>query len=82
MNNLPNSSSNNKLFIIQDAAKYLKVSTKTLRRWDAAGLLVPLRTTGNQRRYTLQQLVEFKKNKKELKKQLHNVELAAAIEAG
>jgi predicted site-specific integrase-resolvase len=31
-------------------------STKTFRRWEAAGKLVPTRTVGNQRRYSLEAL--------------------------
>ena len=41
---------------IQDAAEFLSVSSKTLRRWEASGKLVPIRTKGNQRKYTRQQL--------------------------
>ena len=43
---------NNKLLTIQEVADILRVSTKTLRRWDQAGRFVPIRTAGNQRRYT------------------------------
>jgi len=35
-----------KLLTVQEAASFLGVSTKTLRRWDKAKLLVPLRTVG------------------------------------
>lgn len=38
---------------IGTAAKALGVSTSTLRRWEASGRLVPVRTEGNQRRYNL-----------------------------
>ncbi|MBA3724820.1 MAG: MerR family DNA-binding transcriptional regulator, partial [Candidatus Levybacteria bacterium] len=47
------------LFTIQEAAQFLGVSTKTLRRWDASGRLQPERTVGNQRRYTLSELQLF-----------------------
>lgn len=50
------------LLSIQEAAKILGVSTKTLRRWEARGILVPQRTTGAHRRYTLEQIENFKKN--------------------
>ena len=57
MDHLPN-----KLLTVAQAAYFLGFSTKTLRRWDMAGQLVPQRTIGNQRRYLLSQLIEFKKN--------------------
>lgn len=41
---------------IKEAAAYLKVSVSTLRRWERKGLIVPLRTAGNRRRYTKKQL--------------------------
>ncbi|MEW6764107.1 MAG: IS607 family transposase [Pseudomonadota bacterium] len=42
-----------KLVPIRVAATALGVSTSTLRRWEASGRLVPLRTEGRQRRYDL-----------------------------
>jgi excisionase family DNA binding protein len=42
-----------KLLSIGAAARTLGVSTSTLRRWEAAGRLVPVRTEGGQRRYDL-----------------------------
>src|SRR4051812_45666316 len=45
---------------IKEAALYLGVSTKTLRRWEAKGLLTPQRTAGNQRRYLLAELDTFR----------------------
>ncbi|PIS14646.1 hypothetical protein COT64_01605, partial [Candidatus Shapirobacteria bacterium CG09_land_8_20_14_0_10_39_12] len=57
MPNLPQ-----KLFTIQQAADFLGVSTKTLRRWDKSGRLLPQRTAGNQRRYQQNLLDEFKNN--------------------
>src|SRR3989344_8306619 len=44
---------------IQEAANILRVSTKTLRRWDKQGTLVPQRTAGNQRRYSRSQVESF-----------------------
>ncbi|NIT04449.1 MerR family transcriptional regulator [Candidatus Saccharibacteria bacterium] len=41
------------LLPISEAANYLGVSTKTLRRWEKQGRISPYRTRGNQRRYTL-----------------------------
>ena len=55
---------NDKLLTIQEAAKVLGVSTKTMRRWDASGRLSPQRTVGNQRRYSMPTLEEFLKQKK------------------
>ncbi|HSX40305.1 MAG TPA: MerR family DNA-binding transcriptional regulator, partial [Candidatus Saccharimonadales bacterium] len=51
---------NDRLLTIQEAAKLLKVSTKTLRRWEKQGKLIAQRTIGNQRRYTLTQVTAFK----------------------
>jgi len=42
-----------KLLSIGAAADALGVSTNTLRRWEAKGRLVPMRTEGGQRRYDL-----------------------------
>ena len=44
------------LLTIKDAAKLLGVSTKTLRRWESSGHLIPQRTIGNQRRYSKNEL--------------------------
>src|SRR3990172_11987868 len=49
----------NQLLSIQEAARRLKVSTKTLRRWETRGVLIPLRTQGSHRRYTLNQIDSF-----------------------
>lgn len=38
---------------ISEVADKLKLSTKTLRRWEESGKFTPSRTEGNQRRYTL-----------------------------
>jgi len=43
----------NKLLSITAAARALGVSASTLRRWEAAGKLVPSRTKGGQRRYDI-----------------------------
>lgn len=49
---------------IKEAAKLLKASEKTLRRWEARGILIPLRTSGGHRRYDLRDLKKFKVHKK------------------
>ena len=59
MNSLPD----NDYLKIQEAAKLLRVSTKTLRRWESAGKLVPTRTSGGHRRYTISQIDEIRKPK-------------------
>jgi len=43
----------NKFVPISVAAAALGVSTSTLRRWEASGRLMPIRTEGGQRRYDL-----------------------------
>jgi len=47
-----------KILTIQDVSQRLDVSTHTLRFWEKelAGVIVPLRTKGGQRRYTLEHL--------------------------
>lgn len=58
---MPNSKST---LSINEAATILGVSNKTLRRWEQAGKLVPLRTQGGHRRYTTEQIISYKKQKK------------------
>src|SRR3989344_92774 len=53
----------NKLFSIQEVANLLGVSAKTLRRWEEKGILAPHRTPGNQRRYTQEQIDNFKRQR-------------------
>ena len=45
-----------KLVTITEASKILGVCATTLRRWERDGKLVPIRTPGNQRRYSLHAL--------------------------
>ena len=54
----------NQLFSIKDVANILGVSGKTLRRWEEKGILVPHRTPGNQRRYTQDQINNFRQQKR------------------
>ncbi|MEX2007867.1 MAG: helix-turn-helix domain-containing protein, partial [Candidatus Levyibacteriota bacterium] len=44
---------------VQEVAKLLRVSTKTIRRYDKSGILVPTRTDGNHRRYSREQVSAF-----------------------
>ena len=48
------------LLNVSQAAKRLSVSAVTLRRWEKQGKLIPQRTAGNQRRYSLSQIKNFK----------------------
>ena len=45
-----------RLLTIKQAAQYLNVSQDTMRKWDAAGKLTPLKTSGGHRRYRKSQL--------------------------
>ncbi|QQG47494.1 MAG: MerR family DNA-binding transcriptional regulator [Candidatus Woesebacteria bacterium] len=45
---------------INEAAGFLKVSTKTLRRWEQQGILTSIRTKGGHRRYSLQYIQNIK----------------------
>lgn len=65
MDSLPSTNQNpqNSLFTVSQAAEFLNVSAKTLRRWESKGVLVPLRTTGGQRRYQKSTLEQFKTKK-------------------
>ncbi|MBI2268714.1 MAG: MerR family DNA-binding transcriptional regulator, partial [Candidatus Blackburnbacteria bacterium] len=44
------------IFTVSEAAKFLGVSSDTLRNWEASRKLIPQRTRGGQRRYRLAQL--------------------------
>ncbi|MHB2010054.1 MAG: MerR family transcriptional regulator [Acidobacteriaceae bacterium] len=44
---------------IRKAAQILAVNISTLRKWEKAGKIMPLRTPGGHRRYTEAQLQEF-----------------------
>ena len=52
-----------KFVSIQEAARILGVSTKTLRRWDKKGILTSYRTQGDHRRYPLTQITNFKEQR-------------------
>ena len=69
-----------KLLSIQEAAKILKVSTKTLRRWEGRSVLVPQRTDGNHRRYSSSQIEQFSQEQKNKKRQKIEALLGAAEE--
>ena len=46
---------------IRDAASYLGVCNKTLRRWESRGYILPQRTQGYHRRYDSDALIQFQK---------------------
>ncbi|WP_071394989.1 IS607 family transposase [Bacillus tuaregi] len=51
------------MFTIREAAEMLGVATSTLRRWENEGKIKSVRTTGNHRRYTVEELSKIKKVK-------------------
>lgn len=51
-----------KFIPISKAAKFLKVSPDTLRNWEKAGKILPSRTYGGARRYSLVELQHLKKH--------------------
>ena len=50
---------------IKRAADLLGVTTKTLRNWDAAGKLCPIRTFGGHRRYSILSIEDIISNEQE-----------------
>ena len=48
-----------RLLSIKDTASYLNVSQDTLRKWDKADKLKPLKTSGGHRRYDTDTLDDF-----------------------
>jgi excisionase family DNA binding protein len=46
----------------KECAQYLRVSPFTLRKMEQQGLIVPSRTPGGHRRYTLEMLNEYLEN--------------------
>lgn len=52
------------LYTIQEVSSILGVSPKTLRRWEDNGLIKPIRTAGNQRRYLLEDVKTLERRKK------------------
>lgn len=56
-----------KFLTITQAAKVLKVSPDTLRRWEDRGIVTPARTKGGSRRYTLLDLKIARLNKRKVR---------------
>jgi MerR family transcriptional regulator/heat shock protein HspR len=52
-------SSELRLFTAKEAADYLRVSPFTLRKMEQLGMIVPYRTPGGHRRYSLDMLNEY-----------------------
>jgi len=48
-----------RLFTAKEAADYLRVSPFTLRKMEQLGMIVPYRTPGGHRRYSLDMLNEY-----------------------
>jgi DNA-binding transcriptional MerR regulator len=74
----------NQLFTILQVSERLKVPPHTLRFWEKElnGLLVPLRTHGGQRRYTLQNLAFLEEVKRCRESGLSLPEIIARINPG
>ena len=70
MPSLPKEIENNVLSI-QEAARIIGVSTKTLRRWEDKGVLIPGRTKGGHRRYDYDNVLSFKAGKRARKKRVY-----------
>jgi excisionase family DNA binding protein len=51
-----------RLLTAKEAAAYLRVSTFTLHKIEQMGMLVPYRTPGGHRRYSLEMLNEYLEN--------------------
>ncbi|MHA1619263.1 MAG: IS607 family transposase, partial [Promethearchaeota archaeon] len=47
------------MLTISEVSRLIGVSVVTLRRWDRSGILVPLRTLGNHRRYSWAQIGDY-----------------------
>jgi excisionase family DNA binding protein len=52
------------LYTIQEVATLLGVSPKTLRRWEESGLIKPIRTMGNQRRYREEDIKKLERRRR------------------
>lgn len=55
------------LMSIAEACEFLGVCQDTLRRWERAGKITPLRTEGGHRRYDSEELIKFKAKKSDCK---------------
>jgi excisionase family DNA binding protein len=51
-----------KILTARESANYLRISTFTLHKIEKKGLIVPYRTPGGHRRYSLEMLNEYLEN--------------------
>jgi excisionase family DNA binding protein len=51
------------VYTIKEASSLLAVTPKTLRRWEDSGIIKPIRTVGNQRRYHLADIKKLKRHR-------------------
>jgi DNA-binding transcriptional MerR regulator len=70
-----------KTLTIQEVSKHSKVSTHTLRFWEKElnGIIVPERTKGGQRRYTLQHLLIIEEIKSLKEKGMSLIDIREAL---
>jgi excisionase family DNA binding protein len=53
------------LFTAKEAADYLRISLFTLRKIEQQGLIVPYRTPGGHRRYSVEMLNQYLENSRQ-----------------
>jgi excisionase family DNA binding protein len=58
--------SSGQLLMAKEAAAYLRISLFTLRKIEQQGLIVPYRTPGGHRRYSVEMLNEYLENSRVL----------------
>ncbi len=51
-----------RILTAKESAAYLRISPFTLRKIEEQGLIIPYRTPGGHRRYTLNMLLEYLEN--------------------
>lgn len=70
-----------KLLNLKEAMEYLHVSKSSLHRWDEAGKLVAIRTSGGHRRYRKSELDKFIGIEENNTEQETNTDIRAVIYA-
>jgi excisionase family DNA binding protein len=66
----------------KEAAEYLRVSLYTLRRMENEGSLIPFRTPGGHRRYSLKMLNEYLEQSRLSSRRRSQTSSPSSIEAG
>jgi len=66
----------------KEAAEYLRVSLYTLRRMENEGSLIPFRTPGGHRRYSLKMLNEYLEQSRRSSRRRTQAASPSSIEAG